>query len=350
MPRRSWHAPICLFVLASASASLWDDWDDWAPGWTERLGLSFTDDCQEHTGVAALWAWAESWLGGRGGRQRNAHCETKEMSCPPGVAVTGLQVRSGHVRKGGNRELYDFKLRCGEAWLPNWLGLRFDIKEELNEAAGMCRTGGDISGVQVMRGRGESTTGARDYYMFKLRCGREWREVVGLPFDRLRETRSATCPSGRSVSGVRVHRGFQDWGSVDTYEFQLNCLPLDETDDADADEGRQGSFGLLPASWLTSRAAGGGGPASSADGARRGTLGREKHAKRGLRQSSARAAPDPPTDAASEGYGSLADRLFAGADEAWQYVAGALLPGEDAHGLPEEQGQRRASRWDHGEL
>ena len=28
----------------------------------------------------------------------------------------------------------------------------------------------------------------------------------------------------RAVSGIRVHRGFQDFGSVDTYEFQLQCL------------------------------------------------------------------------------------------------------------------------------
>lgn len=25
------------------------------------------------------------------------------------------------------------------------------------------------------------------------------------------------------MRGIRVHRGFQDWGDVDTYEFQLAC-------------------------------------------------------------------------------------------------------------------------------
>lgn len=30
------------------------------------------------------------------------------------------------------------------------------------------------------------------------------------------------------MTGVRVHRGFQDWGSVDTYEFQLQCNHLDD--------------------------------------------------------------------------------------------------------------------------
>jgi hypothetical protein len=87
--------------------------------------------------------------------------------------------------------------------------------------------------VQVMRGRGDG----RDYYTFKLRCGRAWREIVGLPFDAPRETRSATCPRGASVVGVRVHRGFIDWGSVDTYEFQLNCKDREELDEQHASRG-----------------------------------------------------------------------------------------------------------------
>ena len=304
-----------LALAAPASCAYLDDWG--LGGWTDRLGLSFSDDCQENSGLAALFAWAGSWLSGRGGQQRSAHCETKESACPPGVPVTGLQVKGGHVRKGGNRELYDFRLRCGSGWQHGWLGLRFDVQggRETERGAGICPEGNDLTGVQVMRGRsagpnsrdcarplptermhakdiparcleprrgparacacGTLQTGlccallacAHSDYTFKLRCAKQWRDLIGLPFEALRETRSATCPHGRSVSGIRVHRepappthpalttlgwvdghcplwptahpsrqlvsrtagGFQDWGSIDTYEFQLQCLG----DDAD---------------------------------------------------------------------------------------------------------------------
>jgi hypothetical protein len=53
-------------------------------------------------------------------------------------------------------------------------------------------------------------------YNYKLRCGRDWVDVLGLSFAALRETRSATCPHARPIGGIRVHRGFQDWGSIDT--------------------------------------------------------------------------------------------------------------------------------------
>ena len=33
--------------------------------WTDRLGLSFSDDCQEQVGMLAIWAWAGSWLTSR---------------------------------------------------------------------------------------------------------------------------------------------------------------------------------------------------------------------------------------------------------------------------------------------
>ena len=218
--------------LLFTPSSGWDLGSSWGDldGWTQRLGLAFSDDCQESSGLAAIFAWAESWISGRRGRQRSAHCESREAACAAGVAATGLQVRSGHVRKGGNREWYDFKLRCGDHWQRNWLGLRYDIEGGLQEdrAAGVCEAGTEMSGVQVMRGRSGGSD-SRDYYTFKLRCARKWNDALGLPFDGLRETRSATCPHGRSVSGIRVHRGFQDFGSVDTYEFQLQCLEDEET-------------------------------------------------------------------------------------------------------------------------
>ena len=128
-------------------------------------------------------------------------------------------------------------------------------------------------------------------YTFKLRCAKQWRDLIGLPFEALRETRSATCPHGRSVSGIRVHReqapqthsapatldwllghwpiahlsqplasrasgGFQDWGSIDTYEFQLQCLG----DDADVDASHGDS-----AARLAQGASGGALPGSLSD-------------------------------------------------------------------------------------
>lgn len=217
MPR-----PHCVVLLGLSIASVrsanYVDPDSWA-GWTQRLGLSFSDDCQEHAGLVAMWAWASSWISGRQGKQRSGHCETRSMSCPAGLAVTGIGVRSGRNRKSGSRELYDFRLRCGEdGSLTDWMGLRFDAKAD-DHGAGVCPEGDLLTGVQVMRGRG----GGRDYYNFKLRCNKLWKSVVGLPFDSPRETRSATCARGSYVVGVRVHRGYQDWGSLDTYEFQLKC-------------------------------------------------------------------------------------------------------------------------------
>lgn len=227
-PIRPIRLAVCLVALSTTHAYL--DWafDEALGGWTQKLGLTFSDDCQESTGLMALYAWAESWLSGRRGRQRTANCESRETACPAGLAATGMQVKFGHMRKGGNRELYDFRLRCGRSWQSSWLGLRFDVMRQEDVAAEICADGTDLTGVQVMHGR-SSGASSRDYYTFKLRCARQWHErALGLPFDALKETRSATCPHGRSVSGVRVHRGYQDFGSIDTYEFQLQCLEDDD--------------------------------------------------------------------------------------------------------------------------
>jgi len=146
-----------------------------------------------------------------------------------GELVTGLEVKTIHVKRGGNREFYDFRIRCNTTWQPQWLGLRFDsgAVEPPHRAASVCPEAEPISGVQVLRGRTRhalpGSDGVRDWYTFKLRCSKGWREPMGLPFDAHSETRSATCPRGVPVRGVRVLRGFQDIGSVDLYEFQLNC-------------------------------------------------------------------------------------------------------------------------------
>ena len=193
--------------------------------WTDRLGLYFRDDCQEDAGITGLVAWVVAWVTRRG-QQRNGHCESKEMRCPSGSRVTGLQVRYARI-EDGDRDLYDFRPRCGTAWQA-WLGLKFpESKADLKETeADICpgssgsSSSGIMTGVQVMRGRNERKD--QDFYNFKLRCGKRWAHLpLGLPFDGLRETRTATCASGSSIAGFRVHRGFQDWGDVDTYEFQL---------------------------------------------------------------------------------------------------------------------------------
>ena len=206
---------MALSLLAVGSPS-WsrEEWTaDALGGWSDRLGLAFVDECEEYSGFQAVFAFLRP-------KRQSAMCETKEALCLPGQAVTGLQVRSG--RRGGGRELYDFQLRCGEAWQNDWLGLRYDVPGEGARSASMCARGEELTGVQVMRGRGRN----RDYYNFKLRCDRNWlSKPLGLPFDKLKETRSSSCPMGRAVGGLRVHRGYQDFGSYDTYEFQLQCLP-----------------------------------------------------------------------------------------------------------------------------
>ena len=216
---------LCVASAAVAYASSSSD-DLWG-GWTSRLGMSFSDECQEHAGLQAILVWAGRLFTGDKERTRSAHCETRQSSCPAGLAVTGLAVRSGHMRRGGSRELYDFALRCGPEYLTEWMGLRFDTRAS-DHGAAVCPEHEHLSGVQVMRGRGEG----RDTYNFKLRCGKEWRALVGLPVQSARETRSATCARGSHVVGVRVHRGFQDWGAVDTYEFQLRCQDAEELREA----------------------------------------------------------------------------------------------------------------------
>merc|ERR1712087_386444 len=150
-------------------------------------------------------------------------CETKEALCRMGE-LTGLRVRNTAGEVGGSdRDFYDFALRCGTRW-QDWMGMRLDVMggshHEQTEAA-VCRQGLSVTGVQVMRGRNDHKD--RDYLNFRLKCGREWGTPLGLAFDGPRETRQATCPKGFYVDGVRVYRGFQDWGDVDAYEFQLHC-------------------------------------------------------------------------------------------------------------------------------
>ena len=187
-------------------------------GWTELLGLRFKKDCQEESAYFTRWlSRMFSWLSGRRGTQGPVHCETKETLCDNG-SLSGLQVRyaAGKDSAGSDRDFYDFNLRCGQRW-QGWLGLRFDRSVNVPATqASMCKAGRPVSGIQVLRGRDEKSD--RDYFNFRLRCAaygasglqtHEWGDTLGLPFDKHRETRSATCPPGHLVDGLRVHRGFQ---------------------------------------------------------------------------------------------------------------------------------------------
>lgn len=201
-----------VLLILSAAALVQMSWLAAQEGsWTDRLGLRFRDDCQEDVGLTGLLAWVLSWASGRRGQQRNGHCESKEMRCADGTKITGLQVRYARV-EASDRDLYDFRPRCGTLW-QSWLGMRFPSESDHMQTEGaICPAGSSVTGVQVARGRNERRDW--DYYTFKLRCGKHWGEPLGLPFDGLRETRSATCPSGSWTAGLRVHRGFQDWGDL----------------------------------------------------------------------------------------------------------------------------------------
>ena len=209
-------------ISASSSVASW--FYSQEGSWTDRLGLRFRDDCQENTGVGGIFLWIWSWAR-RQGQQRSGHCESREMRCGAGSKMTGLQVRYGRMEHG-DRDLYDFRPRCGESWQP-WLGMKFPREGEadrLQVEAGVCTAGASVTGIQVMRGRDEWAD--TDYFNFRLRCAKSWLEQpLGLAFNGLRETRSATCPSGAAIAGLRVHRGFQDWGDMDTYE--VSATPLD---------------------------------------------------------------------------------------------------------------------------
>jgi hypothetical protein len=235
---------------ATAQSSSW--YGSHEGSWSDRLGLHFRDDCQEESGIRGFFVWIMAWAT-RSGQQRSGHCESKEMRCAADTKITGLQVRYARLEQG-DRDLYDFKPRCGTTW-QSWvrvamhetqnlwrspyrsnlansplscyhttieqLGMRFPRESDhaMAEAA-LCPDGTSMTGVQVSRGRNDRRDW--DYYNFKLRCGKHWAEPMGLAFDGLRETRSATCQSGSWVAGLRVHRGFQDWGDLDT--CTLACL------------------------------------------------------------------------------------------------------------------------------
>jgi hypothetical protein len=212
----------------------------------------------------------------------------------------------------------------------------------LQTEAAICPSGSSVTGVQVMRGRNDRLD--QDFFNFKLRvrdagsrplpacaalrrellrvrarsqCGKQWAEQpLGLAFDGLRETRSATCPAGASIAGLRVHRGFQDWGDADTYEFQLYCTSPSPT-------GRSG--GAAPRNGGTGGA--GATAAADADGrARAPSRSRKQRGGASGADSTSDAQPQrqPPRQPASSGRSSAFGSRAAEADAAAAEVRAEL--------------------------
>jgi len=81
-----------------------------------------------------------------------------------------------------------------------------------------------VTGVEVKRGR--SDWNDRDTYDFKLQCSGVWQSYMGMKFSGLQETHNKECPAGEGISGLKVYRGFLEWGDKDLYEYDLNCKSI----------------------------------------------------------------------------------------------------------------------------
>ena len=145
--------------------------------------------------------------------------DAKQLHCPAGF-ITGLKIRYGRTGHE-DRDLYDFKLRCGTRWTA-WSGLFF--KSEVEEKTVECPAKMYLTGLEVKRGRREF--GDKDTYDFKLQCSGVWQPYMGMRFAGYQEHASAECPSGEGTSGLKVYRGFVEWGDKDLYEYELNCKSI----------------------------------------------------------------------------------------------------------------------------
>ena len=143
--------------------------------------------------------------------ESNRPIETKSLHCPSGF-ITGIRVRYGRTRQE-DRDLYDFKLKCGNRW-TSWAGLWF--KNEVEDKAWECPSKMYVTGMEVKRGRNEWSD--RDTYDFKLQCSGVWQNFIGLKFGGLKESANKECPAGEGISGLKVYRGFLEWGDEDLYE------------------------------------------------------------------------------------------------------------------------------------
>jgi len=145
--------------------------------------------------------------------------ESKTLYCPSGF-LTGLRVKYGRTRQE-DRDLYDFKLKCGNRWTA-WSGLWF--KNEVEDKTWECPSKMYVTGMEVKRGRNPFND--RDTYDFKLQCSGVWQSYMGLISSRQREEAKLECPAGEGTSGLKIDRGFMEWGDKDLYEYELNCKSI----------------------------------------------------------------------------------------------------------------------------
>jgi len=129
-------------------------------------------------------------------------------------------VRYGRTKQE-DRDLYDFKLKCGNRW-TSWSGLFF--KSELEDKTMECPSKMYMTGIEVKRGRRE--IGDKDTYDFKLQCSGVWQSFMGMKFSGYQETANKECAAGEGASGVKVLRGFVEWGDKDLYEYDVNCKSI----------------------------------------------------------------------------------------------------------------------------
>jgi len=149
----------------------------------------------------------------------NRPIESKSLHCPSGF-LTGIRVKYGRTRQE-DRDLYDFKLKCGNRW-TSWSGLWF--KNEVEDKTMECPSKMYVTGIEVKRGRNDFTD--RDTYDFKLQCSGVWQSYIGMRSSKEQEIAAAECPSGEGTSGIKVYRGFVEWGDKDLYEYELNCKSI----------------------------------------------------------------------------------------------------------------------------
>ena len=149
----------------------------------------------------------------------NRPIESKSLHCPSGF-LTGIRVKYGRTRQE-DRDLYDFKLKCGTRW-TSWSGLWF--KNEVEDKTMECPSKMYVTGIEVKRGRNDWTD--RDTYDFKLQCSGVWQSYIGMRSSKEQEIAAAECPSGEGTSGIKVYRGFVEWGDKDLYEYELNCKSI----------------------------------------------------------------------------------------------------------------------------
>ena len=173
---------LLMLTLAPPTLGLFEGYFDTM--WTERLGLAFSDDCQESAGLAAIWASRRPpWLSGR----------------PRAAAVRALRVKGVQVpgRRRGDRASGALRARA-QGRKPR--ALRFQATlwrrgARMRRGLGFVSAYGAAARARrwqhrcvptdqpvgvVMRAGSEG----RDYYAFKALCATVARRDR-LPFDAL---------------------------------------------------------------------------------------------------------------------------------------------------------------------